>query len=988
VKKIIKIYALALSLALAMTTCVYAADDAGFTAVAVNESYTDGEDTEQICAEPENSDDASDAEGKDSGAEADTEAADAGTAADDETEDSDNAAGPEAEASEEVSDAEDPAAEADPDAETAGDETDPEASEDAADAAAEDPEAEEDPETEPEETEDGSDPETEPEETEDGSDPETEAEETESEEDPETEEGPGDETDSEAPEDKTDPEKEEPEDEKTADESTGPDGEKDSKDPSDKDKDTEKDKDTSKTDTEKVKEETEAADAAGGSLRILSLSPNYGKCRLSVTGVPQGASKVKILVWCSPDKSDRRLYKTTLQSDGSYEATVYKYLHSDHTGVYYARAYVWFPDGTKLYAGKKSFTFNNPSPVLNTSYSGGEFTFTAKYIQNASQVSYVKFAVWSNKNGQDDLRWYKGTFSRKDVKASLTSMLSKHKDSGTYYVHAYAVRTDGLDVFIAGSTFDVDRSNMLTCSKIQTTVNNTNGYFRVTILGLNSPKTVRKVRISVWSSSDKSDLKWYTAVDKGGGTYYARSCISNHNYYVGTYMARPKVYYTDGTSEYLSSVKFTLKVSSGKLVIGSGVNETKYPVTLKSLTIPAGAKNVRMAVWSDEQGQDDIVWYKMTGSNGGNYTGTLNIRNHGSAGNYNIHIYYLSRNGEDRFITAGSLWVDPSASVSTKAVGRNDGDSTFRAVLSIADSSSSCRLTKVAVWCSGDMSDIVWYRVSATSRGNYIVNVNTANHYGSRGTYHFSVYAKFANGIEKIVKSFSRYFEPESYLIVAKSNGTCERMVKYVNKSVSSVSFRVWTEKGGEADVHEYKAKVNRNGTFYAVVDMDHCMCDGKYYIQVISGSSVLDSGSFMMIDYLEQAIGYAYDDSIGYSQVHRYLNPDVDCSSLVYYSLKNTGYTVPNYAFATYSMATDLQNAGFTLINYTNVTDLQAGDILLRDGHTEIYAGNGLTVGAHQDENDDIVGRQTGDQTGLEVCVEAIRENWIYAFRLRTYTS
>ena len=57
-------------------------------------------------------------------------------------------------------------------------------------------------------------------------------------------------------------------------------------------------------------------------------------------------------------------------------------------------------------------------------------------------------------------------------------------------------------------------------------------------------------------------------------------------------------------------------------------------------------------------------------------------------------------------------------------------------------------------------------------------------------------------------------------------------------------------------------------------------------------------------------------------------------------------GFNVnPNMTTAT--MPNDLKKAGFSMIPF-NPNDLREGDILWRNGHTEIYSGNGNTIGAH----------------------------------------
>jgi traG-related protein len=138
--------------------------------------------------------------------------------------------------------------------------------------------------------------------------------------------------------------------------------------------------------------------------------------------------------------------------------------------------------------------------------------------------------------------------------------------------------------------------------------------------------------------------------------------------------------------------------------------------------------------------------------------------------------------------------------------------------------------------------------------------------------------------------------------------------------------------------------------------------------------------------------IDIANDDRHGYCQyagfpmgngivsTGRYFNPDVDCSSFVYYALKNTGYDIGNTVFATGGMETALTRAGFHKIPYSN-SGLIEGDILWNPNHTEVYIGNGMTVGAHSSETGGINGRP-GDQTGEEVSVASNSNSWIFVYR------
>lgn len=155
-----------------------------------------------------------------------------------------------------------------------------------------------------------------------------------------------------------------------------------------------------------------------------------------------------------------------------------------------------------------------------------------------------------------------------------------------------------------------------------------------------------------------------------------------------------------------------------------------------------------------------------------------------------------------------------------------------------------------------------------------------------------------------------------------------------------------------------------------------------------LDGEAGSKSGGGSGLPYVKWALAIADDDSHGYSQIHRNGDPDYDCSSFIWYALNQAGFDVGSYAFATPSMPSVLQAAGFEMFDINSGTQLEPGDILLRDGHTEIYIGDGKTVGAHCDENCGITGALGGDQgvSGLgfgEISVIPLDISaWTWGFR------
>lgn len=139
---------------------------------------------------------------------------------------------------------------------------------------------------------------------------------------------------------------------------------------------------------------------------------------------------------------------------------------------------------------------------------------------------------------------------------------------------------------------------------------------------------------------------------------------------------------------------------------------------------------------------------------------------------------------------------------------------------------------------------------------------------------------------------------------------------------------------------------------------------------------------------FIETAKRICKDDSIGYSQINRWLNPDVDCSSFVYICAKEAGYTTRWGSGYTGTMLSDFTAAGFEKIPYYSVglKGLLPGDILLNTTyHTEIYIGDGYFAGANKDENGGSKGLQGGDQTGVEVYIKKAYEyskGWEWVLR------
>lgn len=131
-------------------------------------------------------------------------------------------------------------------------------------------------------------------------------------------------------------------------------------------------------------------------------------------------------------------------------------------------------------------------------------------------------------------------------------------------------------------------------------------------------------------------------------------------------------------------------------------------------------------------------------------------------------------------------------------------------------------------------------------------------------------------------------------------------------------------------------------------------------------------------------ACGIANDSSHGYDQEDRQ-GPNYDCSSLVCNALENGGFDVGGASY-TGNMLDALQAHGWEQVGKW---DRQAGDVLLTPGHHTALCVDGSTiVEACINENGDIMGGRSGDQTGREIYVHGYYDYpWTYCLRYQGAT-
>ena len=100
----------------------------------------------------------------------------------------------------------------------------------------------------------------------------------------------------------------------------------------------------------------------------------------------------------------------------------------------------------------------------------------------------------------------------------------------------------------------------------------------------------------------------------------------------------------------------------------------------------------------------------------------------------------------------------------------------------------------------------------------------------------------------------------------------------------------------------------------------------------------------------------------------------DRDCASAVCECYEAVGVIPEGTYMWTGNERAILKAAGFVQVNLSH---LRRGDVLWKQGHTEMYLGNGLQGGARIDEAGGIHGHTKGDQTGNEIGRSAFDQDY-----------
>ena len=305
--------------------------------------------------------------------------------------------------------------------------------------------------------------------------------------------------------------------------------------------------------------------------------------------------------------------------------------------------------------------------------------------------------------------------------------------------------------------------------------------------------------------------------DPGMSVNYDRSLLADNHRWI-SYVSY------NGTRRYvdLGIVAESLAKPTGNIAIESHDNGG-FSVVISNVSDQNGILGVSVPIWSEKNGQDDIIWYNATRLNNGNYKVNVSLSDHkNERGLYNVHLYYVETNGKLVGV-GGTTYTVPAKVEETHTTTSyslpDSGTYTFK------ERSSIKAEPRVA------SPELAYYDAGMSVNYDKIV---------SGDGYQWLSYLSF-NGNRRYVavaKLAQQESKPSGTINIENlSNLGFDVHITNVSggdKAIQGVSVPVWTAKDGQDDLVWHQADRQSDGSYKVRINVnDHKAEAGEYIVHL-----------------------------------------------------------------------------------------------------------------------------------------------------------
>lgn len=551
-------------------------------------------------------------------------------------------------------------------------------------------------------------------------------------------------------------------------------------------------------------------------------------------------SQVLMPTWSVKDGQDDIVWgNATKVNKYTWEYVVDITKHKSDAGSYSTHIYAKVNDQSIL-LGKKSFTVAGIDgtkasiTVSNAGKNNGIYGITAKGFSSPARISSVRAAVWSDRNGRDDLKWEQMTAHRDGTYTYNVDISAHNYETGTYIVQIYVKDVRGVEQCVKTKKWTVTKMMNTNVIKIDISPNQS----ALTLKLLNASGDIKDVYFPVWGDENgQNDITWYHASKTDSKTWTVQVPISNHKeagvYHIHCYNS------VDGTNSLIGKAACKITGFYDTAAASAYGNKKGYiKITVSGVNSPAGVTQLRAAVWTENNGRDDIRWYNFEKS-GAYWIAIADASYHnGEKGRYFIHIWGTDTRGISQCIKKTSAKVTTiEAMPSASAIMCSDEMSYTLKAKSIIGATS----VSFAVWGNENgQNDLKWYNGTRIDGRNWTATADMMNHLET-GLYHVHVYAVI-NGTNRFICSTAFQFTGNPVELRIRRN--CENVYNMVGRDLKACFYYVVNSM----------TYVRINGHLTPPAGWTRCQNYGVMALETLQGNCFFYAAAFY---YLAKYLGY-----------------------------------------------------------------------------------------------------------------------------------
>ena len=448
---------------------------------------------------------------------------------------------------------------------------------------------------------------------------------------------------------------------------------------------------------------------------------------------------------------------------------------------------------------------------------------TVMYLTySAPSQTSLRFAVWGQQDGQNDLHWYQAKQQNGRWVAEVP--LINHQETGTYMVHVY--NQNGLPQgLLDHGTVVVDNLVQPEKPALKAALSADGRYLNLTLTG---GSDLTRVWFPTWSQKNgQDDLQWYEAKKQADGSWTYSVALSRHNT-TGTYFIH--AYGNNKKNLVAHTTAYVEKIPGPEMKAALSADGRYLDVTL---TGRSDLSQVWFPTWSQVNGQDDLRWHEAARQADGSWTCRIALSDHSGTGVYFIHAY---GNTKKNLVAHTTVTVPQASQPEQPPQPVRSG---MQAVLS-ADGryldvtlAGRSDLTKVwfPTWSAvNGQDDLRWYEATKQPDGSWTCRVPLANHKSAGG---FFLHA-YGNNKKNLVAHTTAYVEkipgPEMKAALS-ADGRYLDVTLTGRSDLSQVWFPTWSQVNGQDDLRWHEAARQADGSWTCRIALSDHSGTGVYFI-------------------------------------------------------------------------------------------------------------------------------------------------------------